>query len=270
VRLGADRRQVVKAISRKHPRHGYHSLIYAEHVKTRGTAAADRYAERTADKAFRLAKEAPRVTNDYEARERLMELYAAVDAEPWPPNLAGARRALEAAYVIAWERGRVAEMKLDERTHAMRAGQSHGAVKYHRKQLHDMGWLRRHARDRGRGISRLTFHSPNIHRKTFQGHPMDVPLLLAHDAWRPAALGDEGWYFQRVIVFRPSAVEHPWDDVATMLQEHGLGIPLPEEELIRRLDLIALDFGTFNTGYLEAQQFLADRARRAEARRVKV
>jgi hypothetical protein len=95
---------------------------------------------------------------------------------------------------------------------------------------------------------------------------MDVPVILAHDGWRPAALGDAGWYFQRVIASRPNAVEHPWDDVAGTLQEYGLGIPLPVEELIRRLDLAALDFGTFNTGYLEAQQFAADRARRAEAK----
>jgi hypothetical protein len=271
VRMGADRRKVIEAISHKHAKHGYHSLIYFEHLKSRGTAAAERYAEKTADRAIAIAKEAPRVTNPYEARERLSELYAYVDAEPWPVNLAGARRALEAAYVIGYERGRVAEMKLDLRTHALAAGQSFKAIRVHRKQLHELGWLRRHSGDRGRGISRLSFHlPPRAHRRPLGGHPMCPPPLtdpvLAHDAWRPGAFGDAGWLVQAQIMNRaPLPARGTWDDVIGLLQEHGLGIPLASEDLIRALDLAALTFGTFNSGYRDWETFAAERARRAAA-----
>jgi hypothetical protein len=242
-RAGNDRIAIVNALKRRHPRHGHNSAFYAQMKDERGLVAANRYAERTADKALATVKEAPAVTDPHEARVRLLQLHALVDVERWPPELAGARRALEAAYVVAFERGRIAGMKLDLRTWAMRAGQSFDAIQHHRDQLNALGWMRLdpHA---SRRLSQFTFYAPasaSTHRKSFQGDSMCPAVLLAHDAWRPKGQGNYGWY--------------TW-----WLENRGASV----ENALRELDLIALHAGTINSGYRQGMRFFGERAKRRD------
>ena len=74
VRQGHDRSKVIAALTRCHPKHGYHSIVYGELVKDRSFGEATRYAEGTTDKAIRIAKEDPRVMDPHEARIRLAEI----------------------------------------------------------------------------------------------------------------------------------------------------------------------------------------------------
>jgi hypothetical protein len=243
VRQGYDEAAIVKTLSTRHPKHGYHSRAFYEILDSRGSEAARRYAIRTAQKAATFAKEGHRVTNPYEALERLQKIWERVDAEPWPLKLAGRRRALEAAFSIGFERGRVANMFLDLRTHAMRAGQELGALRRHRIALDEMGWLRAGPMRRGRRSSLVSFQCPekvNIEVTFLRTSYVQEPVLLAHDAFRSGALGDRGW--SRVSYFAAQ--------------------PEIADEALQYLDQIALRHGTINTGYREGMRFREQRRTR--------
>ena len=98
--MGTDEGTIVRALSTKHRRYGHHSVVYAEELQRRGLDAARGYATRTAREAEEIARKEPRVVTPDEARERLLAIRGQVDVEPWPLELAGARRALEAAFVV--------------------------------------------------------------------------------------------------------------------------------------------------------------------------
>jgi hypothetical protein len=244
VRQGNDEARIVAALSRRHRKYGYHSIVFGQLVAERGAEAAKRYAERTAAKALRIAENNPRVMDSQEARVRLMDIISVVDMPPWPDELVGARRALEAALLVAWERGRVANLKLDLRTHAMRAGQSFAAIRKHRRTLDDLGWMKRNRRDRHRRTSRFAFYNPSTCNRPSGSFYVQDAVFLGHDAYRPGGLGDRGWY------------EH-------LIQQKSRSAP-NDETLLEALDLIALRTDTYNTGYREGMGFLKDRAARAE------
>jgi hypothetical protein len=254
VRDGYAESQIVRAIARKHPKYGYHSVIYAELMQARGSEAAMRYAERTVRKAFAIAKDEPRVWSPSEARERLQEIWAQVDVEPWPLRLAGPRRALEAAFWIGFDRGRVANMGLDLRTHALRAGQSSRAIQRHRDVLHDLGWLKRNPRDRGTRTSRFSFFAPVPHRKTFGERPPmgQTDVVLNHDAFRASAYGDQSWYLTHLEISRIADAGASYKDYVENILEH--------------LDLKVLRTGDFNVGYHDWKGFTAERFKRSQHR----
>ena len=207
-RQGYDEAAIVAFLVKHHPRYGYHSRIYQQTLERRGSVAARRYATETARQALKIASIQPRVFTPDEARERLQAIWVHLDAQPWPLELAGARRALEAAFSIAFERGRVANMMLDTRTHAMRAGQSLDAVTKNRRKLHELGWLVRNTYDRGNLTSRFSFHCPpNIEETFLESSYVRDDVVLAHDAFRPHALGDQGWSRFLCFARRPEIAE---------------------------------------------------------------
>ncbi len=244
--LGNDEQTIVRTLSKRHAKHGYHSLQYERILVERGSQAAHHYAERTARKAAAIAKDEPRVWTPYEATERLAAIYAQVDREPWPLELASARRALEAAFSIAFERGRVANMKLDLRTHAMRAGHSLCAVRLSRIKLDELGWLKRNPHDKGTSNIAVFVPPPqaNIEETFLRASYVQERVLLAHDAFRCAALGDRGWHRFSYFARQPEIAD----------------------EVLEYLDLIALRHGTHNAGHTEGMKFLEQRKRQTEFR----
>jgi hypothetical protein len=258
VRDGYAEGEIVRALAKKHPKYGYHSVIYAELIQARGSEPAMRYAERTVRKAIAIAKEEPRVWSPNEARGRLQDIWAQVDVEPWPLNLAGPRRALEAAFWIGFERGWVANMNLDIRTHALRAGQSRWAVQRHRVVLHELGWLKRNPHDRGTKTSRFSFFSQAHHIKTFGERPPMVraDVILNHDAFRASAYGDLGWYLTHLEASRRCVRGAPYKDYAESILEH--------------LDVHALKNETDNAAYRDWERFRIDRREQAEGRNKEV
>jgi hypothetical protein len=264
-RRGCERRVILDAITRRHPKHGYNSLVYGETVKERGFAAAGRYAERTVDKAIRIVEQGW-VLDPTEARARIAELWVIADAEPWPLELAGARKALEAALEIGDERGRIS-LGLDLRTHAMRAGQSRTAIGRHRRTLHDLGWMRRNPHDRVGLTARFRLAAPAGPLNDLVEGQLDGPArrsFVAHDAWRPAALGDAGWYVQHAIAAH-APLPAGADLVVERLHGHGLGRELHAAELARRLDIAAHRLGTAGDGDRQRAQFEQERAEHAQS-----
>lgn len=194
--------QIVRAISAKPSgRREPGSLKYQRLLDERGRDAADRYAVTTAERALRFIAENPAIRDATGAVVRLLELEGAADALPWGLyGGAGPRRALEAMFTIA-EDLRTLRFGLALRQWCEIAGQPLDVIPTHRNTLLSLGWITRNPDDRAGRTSRFSLRLPlHIHLHT---GGMNVGLgadreWLAHDSFRPEALGDEGWLILRI------------------------------------------------------------------------
>jgi len=173
------------------------SVKYRRIFETKGIDAADRYARRTAEKAVSWILAHPKILDRNEAVLRVLEIEATADALPWGVyGGADLRRNLQAAFVVARRVGGV-RFGLSLREHAGIAGQDLSQTRANRNALHDLGWLRRNSRDRPGRTSRFGLRTPSHIQPTGEGG-LNVQgaggRYLSHDAFRPDALGDAGWY----------------------------------------------------------------------------
>jgi hypothetical protein len=198
--------QIERALS-KIPKSGRPpiSVKYVRLVNEKGLDTANAYARLTAEKAVTWVKENPRVSDRASGLVRLGELQALADGLPWA--LYGgvrARRLLEGAYVTA-ERLDSLRFGLALRQWSEQTGVEFDAVRKGRKMLTDLGWLQRNPRDRNGRTSRFLLSRPRHIQPlpaTFTSHGMrcecgdsgDAKCWLPHDAFRPRALSDAGWY----------------------------------------------------------------------------
>jgi hypothetical protein len=98
-------------------------------------------------------------------------------------------------------------------------------------------------RANGRRSSIVSFQAPKANKEaTFLGASyVQEPAVIAHDAFRPEALGDRGWHRFSYFARQPEIAN----------------------ECVERLDMVALRHGTANTGYAEGMKFLAQRREQA-------
>jgi hypothetical protein len=178
------------------------SLKYQRLLDTKGRDSADRYAQRTAEKAAEFVMRNPAIRDRPSAVVRLLELQTTANALPWAVyGGPGARRALEAAFVVA-ERVGGPKFGLALREWAELSGQGFEVVRGRGGALGDLGWLKRNPDDRlGRTARYRLRKPPHIH--SHQGGvnvgATGTRVWLNHDAFRPGGLGDDGWYLLYVI-----------------------------------------------------------------------
>lgn len=212
------------------------SVKYQRIFDTKGKDAADAYAQRTAAAAIDFVRRSPMIRDRNEALIRLLEIEAAAVALPWGvyagPDV---RRALEAVFVVADRVGSI-RIGLSLREWAEVAGQGFEAVRKHRDALAELGWLRRDPDDKLGRTGRYTVRRPR-HIQPTRGMNVGTAAdrtWLAHDAFRPAALGDLGWYLLTATSSAGSPAELA---VRTGLSDEVLADRLA---VLERNDLISL------------------------------
>jgi hypothetical protein len=183
------------------------SMKYQRILVSKGREDAAKYAVRTAERAVAWVRDNPKVTDKGGAAVRLVSIEAAAEALPWLVYCGPeARRALEAALVVAWRVGSL-NFGLSLREWAEIAGLDFESIRTARNILVDEGWLRRNPADRNGRTARFTVRTPS-HIHSHQGD-MNVGLhddraWLAHDAFREHALGSVGWAVLRGIPAVPT------------------------------------------------------------------
>jgi hypothetical protein len=210
------------------------SLKYLRILETRGLDAADAYARRTIQAAQDFVEANPAIRDRNAALVRLLEIESAAAALPWGVYAGpGVRRALEAAFVVADRVGSVA-FGLALREWAEIAGQDFETIRTNRNVLTALGWLLRNPNDRPGRTSRFTIRRPSHiqHTGGMNVEIADDRRWLTHDAFRPTALQDSGWYALQKIA-RP--ISRNELEIAT-----GFGTETLDDHLRRleRFDLI--------------------------------
>jgi hypothetical protein len=206
------------------------SLKYQRILDERGRDAADEYARCTAEKALGFVKANPPIKDRASALVGIAEVAEAAEALPWAVYAGpGARQALEAAFVVAEGVGGLS-FGLSLRQWAEVAGQPMRATRTHRDLLTELEWFQRNPGDRlgrtARYRLRLPRHIHSQERSECAG--LGERAWLAHDAFRPEALGDMGWYvLSRLSIFRATA------DLRIVSVQTGLGL----EELRELVDV---------------------------------
>jgi hypothetical protein len=183
------------------------SMKYVRVMQERGLDAANAYAKRTAEKAVAWVKANPPVRDQASGLVRLAELDALVGLVPWgvvwSPRT---RRVLEGALGVA-EHAKSLRFSLALRQWSTLTGVAYEPIRWERNRLIEIGWLRRNQNDRSGRTSRFGLRAP-LHiqgprsHSTFTSHEGRCECgvvgregcWLAHDAFRPQALGDVGWY----------------------------------------------------------------------------
>jgi hypothetical protein len=211
---GRDEYAIAQALKRR-------SEKYVAMFNERGRDVADAYAERTARNAVEFQRANPKILDRNAGMLRIVELREAADRLDWSAE-PGARRALEAAFLVALRVGSV-RFGLSIREHALVAGQSFQQIRTTRTRLDALGWLRRNRKDKNGRTSRFTLtrgsipptHSNHVGGNTFTHRGLrcecvaplrvDVRMLrvtpqpapfalqnraLAHDAFR-----DRDWFW---------------------------------------------------------------------------
>ena len=172
------------------------SVKYQRLLDSRGRDAADAYARRTAEKAIVFVASNPRIVDRTDAFVRLTEIKALADAMPWGLYAGpGARRALEGAFCVAERMGGLS-FGLSLREWAEICGQETRTTRTNRDRLVDLGWLQRNTDDRLGRTARFRLRAPaHIHSNgRYECADSGGRAWLGHDAFRPEALGDLGWY----------------------------------------------------------------------------
>jgi hypothetical protein len=240
------------------------SLKYQRILETKGKATADAYAERTVQAAAKFVKANPPIRDRNAALVRLGEIQNAAESLPWCVYAGpGVRRSLEATFVVAERVGSI-KFGLALREWAQVSGQDFETVRANRNPLVSLGWLVRNEGDRPGRTSRFTLRKPS-HIQLTPGD-MNVEDIgsrawLTHDAFRPQAFGDIGWYLLAKIARAPilnvelaaatGISRQAWSDYLAPLERAGLvlvsdqgGVGLPRGDLIPLLDAAAVHFGT--------------------------
>jgi hypothetical protein len=253
-------RELSRSPSRKRPAN---STKYQRILERRGPDEAAKYAARTAERAVAFVSDNPKVMDRSAAAVRLVEIEGAAESMPWlvycgPPS----RRALEAAFVVAWRVGSL-NFGLALREWAEIAGLEFESIRTARDVLVREGWLRRNPDDRNGRTSRFTISTPS-HIHSHQ-RDMNVGLhtdrvWLAHDAFREQALGSIGWAVLRGIPAVPTSRDliqnkigleddELWEHLlklerARVLVVGDSSIRRASDDLLPLLDEIAAEAGT--------------------------
>ena len=273
-RMGNSETRIARALSTKHPRYGYHSVVYADWWIDE-IEAARRYATRTATKAIATVGEEPRVGSPEGARQRLSAIWAQVDLDPWPLGASWRSQGPRSSAPRRLGRGHVANFNLDLRTHAMRAGQSFPDP----KAPHSTPRTRLdEARPEGPRQPNLAIPSPSSWHisKTFQGPHMcrderpragtsaHHPRSRCMEIERPRRQG-----LRMVLHLQRSGAALPdgSSGILAALDAAGLNAALDDTELLRRLDLFALDAGPglYNSGWRDGMKFFYERRQKQAA-----
>jgi hypothetical protein len=190
---------------------------------------------------------------------------------------------LEAAFLIAAELGSL-NFSFALRHWSEVAGQGFEVIRANRDLLRDLGWLHRNPNDRLGRTARYRLRVPptvkrgntsHIHSHPGRyecGNPEDR-AWLAHDAWRPGALGDLGWYVLWTVrrpmhaselSIRTGLSEELLADLVPSLESVGLIVTTGDlvaraTDILSALDQVAAGAGTQG-------QADADRSRHQEER----
>jgi len=266
---------------------------------TGGFDAADRFARRTEAKALELVRQVPKTDHKIQVVVRVVELRDAADEVPWPGRSGPTdRRVLEGAFLTA-TLCRSSRFNMAIRTWALRVGMPKSTVASSVRRLVDRQVLgiERRGNDAFSTCYRLRRvpNGRNRDSRTLPGdsiwsgscHPARTESLwriLAHDAFRSTALGDDGWMLVRWLHVReerpvPALVattgmeRHRIYGVLGELQGADIAHKRPsgwvrvDDDVLRhRLDRIAAEAGT--AGMLERQREVYE-TERAEHRRKK-
>lgn len=252
------------------------SLKYQRILDTKGRDAADAYALQTANKAIAFVAANPPILDKASALVAITEIEGVAAALPWGVYAGpGARRALEAAFVVA-ERVNGISFGLSLREWAELCGQDFRTTRTHRDLLLGLGWLRRNPDDRLGRTARYSLRlPPHIHshlRSECAGS--SGRAWLAHDAFRERALGGLPWYLLSLV--EPSAItlrelsirsgvdEEELDDVIAIMEHAGLvnlvdGHVVPVPDPLPRLDDFARRHGTTGWGEADKEKHRRDR-----------
>lgn len=268
--------QIFRALSAKPSgRREPGSLKYQRLLDGRGRDRADAYAWTTAEKAIAFVQANPAITDRPSALVKLLELEAVAGALPWAVyGGASARRALEAAFVVA-ERVGGLSFGLSVREHAELTGHDFERIRVDRRVLTDLGWLRRDPSDRLGRTSRFSLRR-GFHIHSHQGD-LNVGTdreWLAHDGFRDRALGDLGWLVlsllaapvsTHALALRTGLDQTALEDVCSKLERAGL-MRIVDDDLIHRandvvsaLDHAARDLGTIGAGDADRERHRVDR-----------
>jgi hypothetical protein len=272
--------QIARELSRTPtPKRPAGSKKYQRILETRGREEATKYAARTAEKAVTFVRDNPKVMDHAAAAVRLIEIESAAESLPWLVYCGPqARRALDAALLVAWRVGSL-NFGLALREWAELAGLEFESIRTARNALIREGWLRRNPTDRNGRTSRFTISTPS-HIHSHQGDK-NVGLhrdreWLAHDAFRETALGSEGWVVLRAVSNVPMQrdliqtkialdADELWEHLlrferAGVLVVGDNSVRRAADDLIPLLDGIARDAGTMGDLLKLRQKHLADRS----------
>jgi hypothetical protein len=274
--------------------------LLVEVQQLHGASHASEMAYRLADRALAQAELKPPELARYEVPARIERYRRGADARRWVGRTGPTdRRVLEAAYLTGFI-CRSMKFGLSVRTWGLRAGLHRAEISRSAKRLERAGLIVRTHRGTPNVAARFHLQRPKLRQWGLPplGGPIvslrDLVLvgvnlldqggfervLLAHDAFRPAALGSQGWMVSRLLTHENRATVA---DIAARsgipvratcltldaLKTHGAVIEtgggfvrVIESLFIDGLDMVAADAGTL--GDLER-----DRDRYAEERRVR-
>lgn len=276
------------------------SVKYQRLLSAKGKKAADAYARRTARNAIQFVHDNPMILDRTAALADLWAVRQTIERVPWGIYAGpGPRRTLEGALRVAEGLGSASWYGLALRQWSELVGQSFRAVRSNRDVLTDLGWIRRHPKDRPHRTARYKLRTPThiqpAHSLTPVGEECagsrgaahwvytdSAPSQLAHDAYRPDALGDPAWYLHHtlLVVPRPQPLEvvelrtgYIADDlldlVATLERydllhrdDDALAVP---DDLLDRLDRVAVDLGTAGAADADRATYRQEQTARREA-----
>lgn len=255
------------------------SMKYQAILQTRGFNEATKYATRTAGNAVKFVTENPKILDRGAAAVRLVEIEDAVESLPWLVYCGPkARRALDAALVVAWRVGSV-KFGLALREWAELSGLDFESIRTARSVLQSEGWLRRDPNDRNGRTARYSLSPPahiHSHRGGLNVGLHDDRQWLAHDAFREPALGSLGWAVLRAVPPAPTpiavlegrlALDHEdlWEQLLQLERAHLIlvgdnSVRRAADDLMPLLDAVAVAEGTAGELIAQRARHLQDRA----------
>jgi hypothetical protein len=274
--------------------------LLIEMQRLRGASNASRMAYKLADRALAQVELKPPQLARYEVPARIERYRRGADARRWIGRTGPSdRRVLEAAYLTGFI-CRSMKFGLSVRTWGLRSGLHRAETSRSAKRLERAGLIVRTHRGTPNIAARFHLQRPELRQWGLP--PLGGPtvslrdlllvgvhlldqggferVLLAHDAFRPAALGSQGWMISRLLSHGNRATTA---DIAArsgipvraicltldalktygaVVESDGGLVRVIESMFINALDMIAADAGTL--GDLER-----DRDRYAEERRVR-
>jgi hypothetical protein len=213
----------------------------------------------------------PPIHDPNEANIKIAEIRRAADSLPWLVYAGPrTRRTLEGAFVVA-ERIRGLAFGLALREWAELTGQEWGIIRRERDRLLDLGWLHRNPCDRPGRTARLSIRRPRHIQYTphipslggISECAAGAAAVLRHDAWRPEALGEKGWYVFQICARSalqtleslatrtgsdPEDLAHllyELEDIGLLhLDDVGVRVDVERRAVRQLLDAVAARFGT--------------------------
>jgi len=278
-----SREQIVRALLREDQ--------VLELQRTAGPEEARAFAEATADKAIAYVAERPAARDRSALIAEIALKRETADAVPWPGRSGPTdRRVLEGAYIAAFH-AKSTTFGLSARTWALAVGLPWHTVLGARDRLIERGALRvvsaagrlagRAARYRLRSLDVAFPSSSSTPIEELPVRDHDIPPN--HDAFRPKALGSDGWFILRCLAHEIGARASVLAGVTGMdrrrvyrvlseFEEVGLARRTPDgwttvADPIPVLDAAAVRFGTAGALILQGIEYAEERAADAARRR---